>query len=161
MIFPWLGWVLMGAPWAIGSLAAGMLIGYGLPRSARPAVRSAAIGAALALPIYKVRPFVRVTIATSARAGQRVVVSLVDTGVLPLQVRLRSSTLLLRPGHLGTISARIAPKGTSVLSAHPWLPAWGWGLVAAVVLLPLLVGVGGLRDRRDPSGAPARSLLPV
>ncbi len=155
LILPWLGWVLMGAPWGLGVLVAGLLFAWLLPRSARSAIHSLTFAGCLALPLYKLRPLVRVTIATAGSAGHQVVANLVDSGVLPLRVTLRSSVLLLRPGHLGTISAHVATHNQSVamLGAHPALPLWGWGLLAGVVLTPLAIGLVGLPESDQRSGA--------
>ncbi|MGO9794143.1 MAG: S24/S26 family peptidase [Solirubrobacteraceae bacterium] len=157
LILPWLGWVLMGAPWGLGVLVAGLLFAWLLPRSARSAIHSLTFAGCLALPLDKLRPLVRVTIATAGSAGHQVVANLVDSGVLPLRVTLRSSVLLLRPGHLGTISARVAThkQSMAMLGAHPALPLWGWGLLAGVVLTPLAIGLVGLPESDQRSGAAA------
>ncbi len=157
LILPWLGWVLMGAPWGLGMLVAGLLLAWLLPRSARGAIRSLTFAGCLALPLYKLRPLVRVTIATAGRTGHHLVANLVDSGILPLRVTLRSSVLLLHPGHLGTISARAAGQNQSMsmLQAHAALPLWGWALFAGVLLTPIAIGVLGLPERGRRFGAAA------
>ena len=147
LIIPWVGWLMIGAPWGLGVCAVGLALAWMLPRTIRPALRSVTFGAALALAIYKVRPFVRVTIATAGQAKHRLFANLVNSGMLPLRVTLRSSAMLLRPGHMGLISAHTRGPGTSVLAAHPALPVWGWAMLVAVVLAPLPIAMAGLRSR--------------
>lgn len=196
LVVPVLGWLVLGLPWALAVLAVGTMLGRLLPRSARPAVRSAIVGGMLALPLYVVRPFVRVTIAgagpvtpaashsarsaavlarhiaashtlhgatasaTVARAGKLFAARLVDGGVLPLHVTLRSAHTVIQPGHAGVITARLASQASSTLEAHAVLPLWGWAVLAALVLAPLPVGVLGLRQRIAVTNATPEALVP-
>jgi hypothetical protein len=174
-IIPDLGWVVSGLPWALAVLAAGAIISLVLPRFLRPAMRSVTVGGAFALPLYLVRPFVRVavasagrlataaaasggsaaargahhggvTMASSSRSGANFLARLVNGGVLPLRITITGTHTVIEPGHAGIIAARLARHATSTLQAHAILPTWAWALLVAVVLSPLAVGMLALRE---------------
>jgi hypothetical protein len=140
MIVPGLGWLLLAAPWALGVLAFGVVLAYFLPRSWRPLVRSISIGGAIALPLYILRPFMRVTVIAAGHSHHAFFARLVNGGLFPLRVTLASTSVVIAPAHAGTISARIGARASAQLSAHASIPPWGWLLIAAFVLLPLLPG---------------------
>jgi hypothetical protein len=176
LIVPDLGWFVMGLPWALAVLAAGAILSFLLPRFLRPALRSITVGGAVALPLYVVRPFVRVavasagqlatvahaaaahgsgsrthrggvTLAASSHSGAKFAARLVNGGVLPLRVTLSGSHTVIEPGHAGVIGAQLARHATSTLQAHPVLPIWAWLLLGAVVLAPLAAGLLSLGER--------------
>jgi hypothetical protein len=132
-IIPDLGWVVSGLPWALAVLAAGAIISLVLPRFLRPAMRSVTVGGAFALPLYLVRPFVRVavasagrlataaaasggsaaargahhggvTMASSSRSGANFLARLVNGGVLPLRITITGTHTVIEPGHAGIIA---------------------------------------------------------
>jgi hypothetical protein len=140
LIVPGLGWLLLAAPWALGVLAFGVVLAHFLPRSWRPLARSISIAGAIALPLYILRPFMRVTVIAAGHSHQAFFARLVNGGLFPLRVTLASTSVVIAPAHAGTISARIAGQAAAQLSAHAAIPAWGWLLIAAFVLLPLLAG---------------------
>jgi hypothetical protein len=148
LIVPWLGWIVLGAPWAFGALLLGWLLTLALPRAWRPALRYCALGLGVALAIYRLHPLVRVTIITSGKIGHKVAAGLVNGGVLPVRVTLRAASVVIKPGHLGTIAASLGNRGASVISAHPDVPLWGWIALGAVVLMPLPIGLASLRHER-------------
>lgn len=172
-IVPDLGWLVMGLPWALAVLAAGAIISFALPRFLRPAMRSVTVGGAVALPLYVIRPFVRVAVASAGRvaavaparaatasvghhggvtpaasshSGANFLARLVNGGVLPLRVSMRGTHTVIAPGHAGIIAAHLARHATSMLQAHPILPIWAWVALVALVLSPLPVGLLALRD---------------
>ena len=173
-IIPDLGWVVNGLPWALAVLAAGAILSLILPRFLRPAMRSVTVGGAFALPLYMVRPFVRVavasagrvttaaagghsaaargahhggvTMAASSHSGANFLARLVNGGVLPLRISITGTHTVIEPGHAGIIAARLASHANSTLQAHAILPAWAWVLVGAIVLSPLAVGMLALRE---------------
>lgn len=174
-IVPDLGWLVMGLPWALAVLAVGAIISFALPRFLRPAMRSVTVGGAVALPLYVIRPFVRVavasagrvaavaraparavtasvghhggvTLAASSHSGANFLARLVNGGVLPLRVSMRGTHTVIAPGHAGIIAAHLARHATSMLQAHPILPIWAWVALVALVVSPLPVGLLALRD---------------
>ena len=151
LIVPVLGWLLLAAPWAIGVLVVGFGAARLLPRRLRAPLRAASIGGAIALPLLILRPFVRVSLVSAGQSHGRFFAHLVNGGLLPLNVALRSSHVLLAPGHAATITAATAGKALAHLSAHPALSAGDWTLVALFALVPAL-GAGLSADER--SGAP-------
>jgi hypothetical protein len=167
LIVPIAGWLALGLPWALGVLALGITIGVLAPHASRPALRALTVGAALALPLYVLRPLVRVTIVASRfvtpAAGHLThratvhaapltaklfVARLVNRGVLPLRVTFESAHTVIDPGHAGIIRAPLSTHVTPTLSAHAVIPPWGWAIVVAFVLAPLLAAMTGGRRRR-------------
>jgi hypothetical protein len=151
MIVPVLGWLLLAAPWAIGVLVVGFGIARLLPRGLRAPLRSASVGGAIALPLFILRPFVRVSLVSAGQSHGRFFAHLVNGGLMPLNVALRSTHALLAPGHAVTITAAAAGKTLAHLSAHPALSIGDWTLLALFALVPAL-GAGLRKDER--SGAP-------
>ena len=176
LIAPLLGWLVLCLPWALAVLVAGAILARALPRAARPGVRSLTIGGAIALPIYLTRPFVRATItsagpvsplanahhrllgttsgAAKAAAGLVHVPStlqarLVDGGVLPLRVTLGPAHATIHPGHAGVITAQAAGRTLSTLAARAIVPWWGYALLAVLMIIPLPIGLLGLRDQEE------------
>ena len=151
MIVPVLGWLLLAAPWAIGVLVVGFGVARVLPRRMRAPLRSASVGGAIALPLLILRPFVRVSLVSAGQSHGRFFAHLVNGGLMPLNVALRSTHALLAPGHAVTITAAAAGKALAHLSARPTLSTGDWTLLALFALVPAL-SAGVSADRR--SGAP-------
>lgn len=124
---PIIGWVLLGLPYALAALAAGLLLALALPRWARGAVRSAAVGASFALPLYMIRPLVRVTVASAGRvtrtyghiltaplarpSGRPVVARVLDGGAT-IATSLRSDTrFVARLVDGGMLPLRVTLRG--------------------------------------------------
>jgi hypothetical protein len=173
-IVPGLGWLVIALPWVLVAIAAGLLLALLLPRYLRSAVRSLTVGAAIALPLYVVKPLVRVSVTragsvlSAAHKAQRLgpphpldggaawpsiyhpsfdfLARLVNGGLLPLRVSLRATHTVIDPGHAGVITAELARHTVAALSARPALPPWAWLLVALLVIAPLPVGLLGLGE---------------
>ncbi len=111
LIVPDLGWVVLSAPYALAVLALGMLLGQLLPRAVRPALRSATVGGAVALPLYVVRPFVRVAVASAGR-----ITATASTG------RNRPVPRVLDGG--ASVSQAAARAATAAHGRGPSWPAW-------------------------------------
>jgi len=180
LVVPFAGWVALGLPWALGAVALGIIIGLLVPHASRPALRALTIGAALALPLYVVRPLVRLAIVaskfvtpaaghlahratahTAPLTARLLVARLVNGGVLPLRVTVESVHTVIDPGHAGIIRAPLSAHVTPTLTAHAVIPPWGWAIVVAFVLAPLFAAMTGgrqpraRRDRRHLSTAAA------
>ncbi len=151
MIVPVLGWLLLAAPWAIGVLVLGFGVARLLPRRMRAPLRSVSVGGAIALPLLILRPFVRVSLVSAGQSHGRFFAHLVNGGLMPLNVALRSTHAFLAPGHAVTITAAAAGKALAHLSAHPALSTGTWTLLGLFALVPAL-SAGVSADRR--SGAP-------
>ena len=151
VIVPVLGWLLLAAPWAIGVLVLGFGVARLLPRRMRAPLRAASVGGAIALPLLILRPFVRVSLVSAGQSHGRFFAHLVNGGLVPLNVALRSTHALLAPGHAITITAAAGGKALAHLSAHPALSTGDWTLLALFALVPAL-SAGVSADRR--SGAP-------
>lgn len=144
LIVPVLGWLLLAAPWAIGVLVLGFGIARLLPRVLRTPLRSASVGGAIALPLMILRPFVRVSLVSAGQSHGRFFAHLVNGGLMPLNVALRSTHALLAPGHAVTITAAAAGKTLAHLSAHPALSIGDWTLFALFAFVPALsAGISG------------------
>jgi hypothetical protein len=145
LIMPGIGWLLLAAPWALGALMLGGFLAIILPRALRPSIRAITIGAAVSLPLYLLRPFSRVAVVDTVRTSHGFVARLVNAGLFPLRVTLRSSSIVLAPAHAGNITAQLAGHSTSLLAATVLIPLWGWMLFAAFVLAPLAVSTFALK----------------
>jgi hypothetical protein len=187
VVVPGLGWLVLALPWALLAIAVGLLLAVLLPRYLRPAVRSLTVGGAIALPLYLLRPFVRVSVTRAGsvlsaahatvgagaphavdggaawpfayQASFNFLARLVNGGLLPLRVSLRSSSTLIDPGHAGVITAQLARHAAATLSARPALPLWAWLLLGLLILAPLPVGLLGLGEPIAPkhrAGRPRR-----
>jgi hypothetical protein len=185
-IVPDLGWLVMALPWALAVLVSGTLLIFVLPRWLRPAMRSLTVGGAVAVPLYYVRPFVRVavaraervatfanlaggrdgaphvlaggvTMASSYSSGSRFLARLVNAGVLPLRVSMHHTRVTILPGHAGIVAGHLALRATSALEARPLMPLWGWAVLAVLVFAPVIAGLVALRERSvEVPGAPPR-----
>ena len=156
MIVPVLGWLLLAAPWAIGVLVVGFGVARLLPRRLRAPLRSATVGGAIALPLLILRPFVRVSLVSAGQSHGQFFAHLVNGGLMPLNVALRSTHALLAPGHAVTITAAAAGKTLAHLTAHPALSVGDWTLFALFALVPALgAGVSRADERSGAHDADA------
>jgi hypothetical protein len=163
-IVPDLGWAVKGLPWALAALVVGLILARLLPRMLRPAARAVAAGAAIAVPVYMVRPFARLVVVSTrhlpggsaSHARNNFVARLINGGAVPLRVTLHGAQVTIQPGHASVLAARLASHADSTLSAHPLLPIWFWPVLGLVVLAPLVLGMLSLRGERRSEGVPAR-----
>jgi len=109
-IVPDLGWVVMGLPWVLAVLAGGMLASFVLPRSVRPELRAITVGAAVALPLYIVRPFVRVAISSAERVAS----------VPGVAAVARHLPLAINGGAAWPVSAALGPIPRAVDGGAGW-----------------------------------------
>ncbi len=171
-----LGWLWRSLPWAAAALACMLLARRWIPAAIRKQCDLLFVTVLLVVPILIMRPLVRAAVVSwhSLKDGS-VVMTLVNTGLLPAQYRVTGAPVVsrVRPGQIMTMTG--TPNHGSLVSMHELVSfsAWQWALFALFVLLPMLGFLARFVWHRlhvprpqlapvvaDPYGAPGHPLPP-
>jgi len=165
-IVPALGWVYRCATWLC--LAGVALVGLGLFASARVRRWILALGPVVlvAVPILLYRPFISGYLYDTGRHGRTEYAALVDTGVLPVYFTpSHGPARRAAPGHEVIVHGLLPRHGSEmairVSAALPW---WGWAIVVAICLTPLMVlavPAEGTGDRTVDEDGEVHDLAPL
>ena len=103
------------------------------------------LGGSLLLAVAGVllKPFVAMSVITTASAGDGTALSVVSTGLLPVRVRASGGDHVdLMNGHLGAVTARSPHPGAAYhLSVNPHMSLLWWLGVGLICMVPLLLGL--------------------
>ena len=139
-----LGWLLRALPL--------LIVGMGtvwLATRRRPPHRwhlpARLLGGSLLFAVAGVllKPFVAMSVITTASTGGGTALSIVSTGLLPVRVRASGGDHVdLMSGHLGAITARSPHPGAAYqLSVGPHMPLLWWLAVGLICVIPLGLGL--------------------
>lgn len=152
-----LGWLWRSTPWVAAVWASTLLFRGWVRPEERGDVDTVGAALAVAVPALVMRPFLRSAVVAWRARGDSVVMTVVNTGLVPVRYRAAgaAATRPVAPGDLRSLHA-LAGHGAAV-SVHvsPALGPLGWAATAFVVLLPLLaLAVRALAGRVAGGAAP-------
>jgi signal peptidase I len=136
-----LGWLWRSLPWVAAALAGILLIRRRIPASIRKQCDLLFVTVLLVVPLLIMRPLVRASIISWHRLRDgAVVMSLVNTGLLPAQYRVTGAPVVSRvhPGQILTMTGSPTQGGVVSMRELVSFSSWQWALFALVVVLPML-----------------------
>jgi signal peptidase I len=154
-ILPGFGWLAKGLPLMLAGLVIVMILTRLVAsRTHRASLRMLGGALVAAFTVFLLKPFVGLVVLDSTTSGDDVRATVVNTGILPIQVAAEGGTAAsVVSGEVGTITAPAAEAGHfHDISSTLDLPLWGWilffGLCAVPLLWTLVVGLPAEDERR-------------
>jgi signal peptidase I len=135
-----LGWLWRSLPWMAAALACMIIARRSIPLRYRKQGDLMFTTLLVVAPILVMRPLVHAAVIAWHVSHGAVVMEVVNDGLLPAQFRVTGAATVshVAPGQIVTIGAKSGASHLVSLRQLASFSTWQWGMVALVVLLPML-----------------------